>query len=114
MGDSVGGMGRVILEATLSCRDDSGIDTALEHRVLQLHVRQREADAVQHFLEELNGLAPRMVQTFSEPLARWLRRHVELAPCEMARVAYQVNGDLFEIARQETHATGETPCRNRY
>jgi len=112
--DAMGGMGRVILQATLSCRDDSGIDTALEHRVLHLHVRQREVDAAQHFLEELNGLTPRMVQTFAEPLARWLRRHVELAPCEMARAAYQVSGDLFEIAGQESlaagiHKVGRTP-----
>lgn len=105
-GDAVEGLGRVILQATLSCRDDSGIDTVLEHRVLQLHVRQREADAARHFLEEVNCLTPRLVNTFAEPLARWLRRHVELAPFEMARAAHQVSGDLFEIARQEASAAG--------
>lgn len=93
------GLGRVLLEARLSWIDDAGIQVILEQRVLQLHLYQREVDAARCFLEEHNGLAPKFVRRYQQPLSRWLQSKVQAAPSEIALKKHVVDGDLEEIAR---------------
>mmetsp|Transcript_41336 Transcript_41336/g.81641 ORF Transcript_41336/g.81641 Transcript_41336/m.81641 type:complete len:327 (-) Transcript_41336:43-1023(-) len=106
-------LGRVILEARLSCRDESGIDVDLEHRSLQLHLCQRGLDAARRFLEEDNTLAPRFVRRYLRPLSSWLHEQLQAAPPEMAFTTHHVEGDLEEIVCwYSSHAsiTGQARC----
>merc|ERR1712087_963176 len=89
-------LGRIIVKAYLTCRDQVGIE-ALENHSLELRVHQREIDAAKYFLEELNMLKPYLVHRYLDPLARRLRRHVQDASQDIARKAYHVTGDLNEI-----------------
>jgi len=91
------GLGRVILEAKLSCKDEAGIDAVLEQRLLQLHLFQLEKDAARCFLEECNGLTPRLVRRYLQPLSSWLKDRVQAASSEIACDAHKVEGDLEQI-----------------
>lgn len=93
------GLGRVILEARLSCKDESGSDVVLEQRVVQVHLFQREKDAARNFLEECNGLAPQLVCRYLQPLTSWLQDGVQAASSEIACKTRKVDGDLEQIAR---------------
>lgn len=92
-------LGRIILDARLTCKDSDGVDTLLEQDRLRLHLCQRNVDAARHFLEEQNCLKSAMVQRYLEPLVAWLNRHVASAttfPSGGLRVA----GDLDAIERE--------------
>lgn len=91
------GIGRIIVRAHLTCRDDVGIDATLEQYDLELHVRERAVEAARRFLEDLNSLRPHLVRRYLDPLTRWLHEQVLRAPVAMANGAYDVVGDLNEI-----------------
>jgi len=93
------GLGRVILEARLSCKDEAGNDVVLEQRLIQVHLFQREKDAARCFLEECNGLAPQLVCRYFQPLTSWLQDGVQAASSEIACKTRKVDGDLEHIAR---------------
>lgn len=90
-------LGRVILEAHFSCKDEAGIDVALEQRLLRLHLYQPSKDAARCFLEEHNGLAPRVVRRYLQPLSSWLQDRVQADSSEIACEARKVEGDLEQI-----------------
>jgi len=90
------GLGRVILEAKLSCKDEAGVDV-LEQHLLQLHLLQFEKDVARWFLEEHNCLKPQVVRIYLQPLSSWLQDRVQAAPSEIACDAHKVEGDLEQI-----------------
>jgi len=90
------GLGRVILEAKLSCKSEAGIEV-LEQCLLQLHLFQLEKDAARCFLEEHNGLKPQVVRRYLLPLSSWLHDQVQAASSEIACNALKVEGDLEQI-----------------
>jgi len=98
------GLGRVILEARLSCREDIGIDVILEQPVLQLHLYEREVDAARCFLDDHNELSPSFVRRYQQPLSRWLQSKLQAAPQDIAFNKHTVEGDLEEILR--CHGSG--------
>lgn len=95
-------LGRIIVKAKLTCKDSTGVDTALENGLLELHLHEREVDAARHFLQEANGLKSNLVHQYLDPLTRWLQRQVQNAPFEMSWKPYEISGvDLNEIERAE-------------
>jgi len=92
-------LGRIFLEARLSCIDEAGIDVILEQQVLQLHLYEREVDAARCFLDDHNELSPSFVRRYQQPLSRWLQSKVQAAPPDIAFNKHIVCGDLEEIVR---------------
>lgn len=92
-------LGRIILDARLTCKDAGGVDTLLEQDQLRLHLCQRNVDAARHFLEEQNCLKPAMVWRYLGPLAAWLDRHVASATT-FPKGGLRVAGDLDAIERE--------------
>jgi len=93
------GLGRVFLEARLSCIQETGVDGILEQPVLQLHLYEREVDAARCFLDDHNELSPSFVRRYQQPLSRWLQSKVHAAPPYIASNKHVVEGDLEEIVR---------------
>eukprot|EP00930_Biecheleria_cincta_P037048 TRINITY_DN25402_c0_g2_i1.p1 TRINITY_DN25402_c0_g2~~TRINITY_DN25402_c0_g2_i1.p1 ORF type:complete len:297 (+),score=48.11 TRINITY_DN25402_c0_g2_i1:67-957(+) len=89
-------LGRIILDARLTCKDAQGVDTLLEHNRLRLHLRQRNVDAARDFLKEQNCLKPVLVERYLEPLTAWLGQHVASA-MTFPPGGIQVAGDLDAI-----------------
>jgi len=97
--DEDGCLGRIILDARLTCKDAEGVDTLLEQNRLRLHLCQRNLDAARHFLEDQNCLKPVLVGRYLEPLAAWLCQHVASA-VTFPPGGIVVTGDLDAIERE--------------
>lgn len=100
LGSQQEGCGRVILRASLTCRDSAGVDSVLEEQQLELRLRQRARDAARHFLEEENQLKAELVQRYLEPLANWLTEEVDTAS-SFPVGGHRAEGDLNDLAEAE-------------
>jgi hypothetical protein len=90
------GLGRVIVKARMTYRDDAGVRIILEPSLLELHVHERSVDAARTFLEA-NELKPHVIDRLFKPLATWLEEQVQDSPPELASTAYEVEGDFNHL-----------------